>query len=53
MIEYDTGDIAELPISKDLLYMNGDVYELEGIVVYAPQDGEVFIPQQAVELMGN
>ncbi|EAX48541.1 Alkaline phosphatase [Thermosinus carboxydivorans Nor1] len=41
---------AELPLSKNLIKINGKVYQLNGIVVLAPKTGKVFLPQQAVEL---
>jgi alkaline phosphatase len=42
------GPNAELPISKNILRMNGNEYELEGLVVYTPATNKVYIPMQAV-----
>jgi alkaline phosphatase len=42
------GNQAVLPANKDLMYVNGSEIELEGVVVYAPMNGQVYIPQQAV-----
>jgi alkaline phosphatase len=38
---------AQLPINKNLLIKSGRTRELEGIVVYAPKTGKVYIPFQA------
>jgi alkaline phosphatase len=43
--------IARLPVSKDLLYKGGRVYQLQGIVVYAPATGKVYVPLQAVKMI--
>jgi len=46
------GDLkATLPLSKNLLIMNGKTTELEGIVVLAEKLGKVFVPRQAVDLV--
>ncbi|MCW4006937.1 MAG: alkaline phosphatase [Candidatus Bathyarchaeota archaeon] len=47
---------AELPVSKDSLTItsnNGHVrtFELEGVVVYAPMNGDVYLPFQAAHLI--
>ncbi len=47
---------AELPINKDLLTLKtkwgkDKTYNLEGVVVYAPVTGKVYVPRQAVNLM--
>ena len=42
---------AELPLSKNLLLMNGKTVELEGIVVLAEKLGQVYLPRQAVDLV--
>jgi alkaline phosphatase len=42
---------AELPLSKNILRVNGKTIELEGIVVLADKLGKVFIPQQAVDIV--
>ncbi|MBE3065319.1 MAG: alkaline phosphatase, partial [Spirochaetes bacterium] len=42
---------AELPLSKNLLLMNGKTVELEGIVVLAEKLGKVYLPKQAVDLV--
>jgi alkaline phosphatase len=34
--EEEGGEYAELPVSKDLLYLGEDVYNLEGLVVHSP-----------------
>jgi alkaline phosphatase len=41
----------ELPINKNLLVTNNKIYELNGIVVYAPVTQKVYIPKEAVHLM--
>ena len=43
----------ELPISKNLLITDDKTYELDGIVVYAPLTEKVYIPEQAVNLIGK
>lgn len=45
------GKTAKLPINKNLLEINGKGYFLEGVVVYAPNTGKVYIPLQAVQLI--
>jgi len=49
--------IARLPMSKDIMEMNGKVLEMEGITVYAPKanngQGRVYVPRQAVEWFGR
>ncbi len=42
---------ASLPLSKNLLIMNGKTTELEGIVVLAEKLGKVYVPRQAVDLV--
>jgi alkaline phosphatase len=42
---------AELPLSKNLLIMNGKTIELEGIVVLAEKLGKVYLPRQGVDLV--
>ncbi|HID30024.1 MAG TPA: alkaline phosphatase [Desulfobacterales bacterium] len=47
---------AELPCSKDLLTIKTTsgktkTYNLEGVVVYAPNTGRVYVPRQAVRIM--
>lgn len=53
---------AELPVSKDILRIDGTEYDLEGIVVAVPmadgdstlsEDDEFFIPQEAVEIINE
>ncbi len=41
---------AELPLSKNIIKINGKNFEMNGITVLVPKTGKVFIPQQAVEL---
>lgn len=41
----------KLPVNKNILQLNGKTHELNGIVVYAPVTGKVYIPEQAVRLM--
>lgn len=41
---------AELPLSKNIIKINGKIYEMNGITVMAPKTGKVYIPLQAVEL---
>ena len=42
---------AEIPFSKNVVKVNGQVYEVTGITVYAPKTGKVYLPQQAVEIV--
>ena len=42
---------ARLPLSKNLVLVNGKVIELEGIVVLAEKLDKVFVPRQAVEVV--
>ncbi len=54
---------ASLPTSKDILEINGETYNLRGLVVYAPkapsdmalpegaESGKVFIPRDAVKII--
>ncbi len=47
---------AELSINKDLLTLKtkwgkDKTYNLEGVVVYTPVTGKVYVPRQAVNLM--
>ncbi|MDI9395421.1 MAG: alkaline phosphatase [Euryarchaeota archaeon] len=44
---------AELPISKNVLIKGGVTYELNGIVVYAPVTGKVYIPTEALSLLNG
>jgi len=41
---------AEMPFSKNILKINYKTYELNGITVFAPNTGKVYIPQQAIDL---
>jgi alkaline phosphatase len=45
------GKQAELPVNKNLLKLDGQTTELEGVVVYAPHTGKAYIPLQAVNLI--
>jgi hypothetical protein len=49
-IEY-RGKWAELPVNKNILRMDSREIPLEGIVVYAPKTGMVYLPMQAVRLI--
>ena len=42
------GKVAELPVNKNLLRLNGKTISLEGVVVYAPDTGKAYIPLEAV-----
>ncbi|MGA9187041.1 MAG: alkaline phosphatase [Methanosarcina sp.] len=48
----EIGD-AELPVSTNILIKNGLAHELEGIVVYAPATGKVYIPAGALSLVNG
>jgi alkaline phosphatase len=39
---------AALPVNKNLLQIGGQTELLEGVVVYAPYTGKVYLPQQAI-----
>ena len=41
---------AEIPVSKNVIKINGKSYEMKGIAVWEPRNGKVYLPQQAVEL---
>lgn len=43
------GQTAELPVNKNVLKIGGHTELLEGVVVYAPDTGKAYLPQQAVE----
>ena len=49
LVEKD-GVRAELPVSKNLMRLtpSGKEFTLEGITVYAPRTGRVYVPRQAV-----
>ena len=42
---------AKLPVSKNIIHMDGADTELEGVVVYAPKTNNVYIPLQAVNMI--
>lgn len=42
---------AEMPLSKNLLKLNGEQFELEGLVLQAPKLNKVYVPRQAIELV--
>lgn len=42
---------VDLPINKNILMTGGRSVELEGVVVYAPDTGKVYIPSQAADLI--
>ena len=44
---------AEMPVSKNILIKDGVTYELEGIVVYAPATGKVYIPSEVLSLVNG
>ncbi len=44
---------AKLPVGKDILVVNGVPRNLEGIVVHAPMTKKVYLPQEAVDLIGS
>jgi alkaline phosphatase len=44
-------DSFELPINKNILMAGDEVYELKGIVVYAPMTEKVYIPMDAVRII--
>jgi alkaline phosphatase len=46
-----SGKTARLPVNRNLLLMDGKTTELEGVVVYAPDTGKMYIPEQAVKLI--
>ncbi len=41
---------AEIPLSKNIITINAKSYEMNGIAVFVPRSGKVYLPQQAVEL---
>lgn len=48
----EIGD-AELPVNKNILIKDGVAHELEGIVVYAPATGKVYIPAGALSFING
>lgn len=42
---------ARLPLSKNILEVNGKTFELEGIVIFAEKLDKVFLPHQAVDIV--
>ncbi len=44
---------AELPVSTNILIKNGVAHELEGIVVYAPVTGKIYIPAGALSFING
>ncbi len=45
------GKKAELPISQNIIKIGTRSQEMNGITVYAPKTGKVYVPAQAVELV--
>jgi alkaline phosphatase len=45
------GKEAELPVNKNILKLDGQVKNLEGVVVYAPNTGKAYLPLEAVHLI--
>jgi alkaline phosphatase len=41
---------AELPISKDIVKIDGKIYEMHGLTVLAAKTGKIYVPRQAVDL---
>jgi alkaline phosphatase len=39
---------AEMPLSKNIIRIKGNTYEMEGLVVYAPVTNRIYIPYQAI-----
>lgn len=49
VLEVNKGDVkAELVISKNIMKLNGEIIELQGVVVLS--NNKVYVPQQAIEL---
>jgi alkaline phosphatase len=44
---------AKLPVNTNILIKNDVAHELEGIVVYAPVTGKVYIPSEALSLING
>ncbi|MFH1982645.1 MAG: alkaline phosphatase [Pseudomonadota bacterium] len=42
------GKTAMLAVNKNLLQMDGRTHELEGVVVFIPETGKLYLPQDAV-----
>ncbi|MHC1759403.1 MAG: alkaline phosphatase [Negativicutes bacterium] len=42
---------AELPISKNIIKMNGKSYEMNGLTILSAKTGKVYVSQQAVEIV--
>lgn len=47
------GKRAELPISKDIVKINGKTYEMHGLTVFSAKSAKVYVPQQAVDLVAG
>ncbi len=44
---------AEMPISKNIIKMNGKSYETNGLTILAVKTGKIYIPQQAVDILAT
>lgn len=44
---------AELPVDKNILVKDGVTHELDGIVVYSPVTGKVYIPAEVISLINE
>ncbi len=42
---------AELPVSKNILVKDGVTHELKCIVVYVPETGKVYVPEEVLSLV--
>ena len=46
-------DRAEFELNKSTMTFNGEVHQLEGLVVYEIETHRVFVPQQAIDIFNN
>ncbi|MDQ1279371.1 MAG: alkaline phosphatase [Thermoproteota archaeon] len=46
-------ELARLPLSKNVITIGTNTYDMEGRTIYAPMTGKTYVPQQAVTLVGR
>jgi alkaline phosphatase len=46
-------ELARLPLSKNIITIGTNTYDMEGRTIYAPITGKTYVPQQAVTLVAR
>ena len=46
-------ELARLPLSKNIITIGTETYEMEGRTIYAPKTGKTYVPQQVVMLVAH